>query len=147
MSVYAVPLVVAAAFPVSQLSGEVVTPVKLTHVILFGSVVVIVALIERTRGVEGAATKGWPIAVPWFVALFFILALLRSTGILEAPVAGPTRELSPWLTIVAMAGLGRGVDLTAVRQTGPRVAAALIVSLAFLVGLTLVLIRLLGIDG
>jgi len=46
-----------------------------------------------------------------------------------------------------MAGLGFGVDLSAIRVVGPRVAAAVVVSLALLAGLTLVLIRALGITG
>ena len=42
MSVYAVPQVIAAAFPISQISGEVATLVKLTRVLLLGPVVVLI---------------------------------------------------------------------------------------------------------
>jgi len=60
-------------------------------------------------------------------------------------IALPARRLSCGLTIIAMAGFG--VDLSAIRVVGPRVAAAVVVSLALLAGLTLVLIRALGITG
>jgi hypothetical protein len=46
-----------------------------------------------------------------------------------------------------MAGLGFGVDLSAIRVVGPRVAAVVVISLALLAGPTLVPIRALGITG
>ena len=48
MSVYAVPQVVAAAFPVSELSGEVATLVKLSRVLLLGPAVVLIGRVSRT---------------------------------------------------------------------------------------------------
>ena len=60
-------------------------------------------------------------------------------------IALPARRLSCGLTIIAMAGFG--VDLSAIRVVGPRVAAAVVVSLALLAGPTLVPIRALGITG
>lgn len=147
MSVYAVPQVIAAAFPVSQLSGEVATLVKLTRVLLLGPVVLGTALYMARTGGPGQAKRGWNTYLPWFVAAFLALAALRSLGLLPDAVALPARDVSRGLTIVAMAGLGFGVDLAAVRVVGPRVAAAVIASLAFMAGLTLVLIRILGIAG
>jgi uncharacterized membrane protein YadS len=46
-----------------------------------------------------------------------------------------------------MAGLGFGVDLTSVRQVGPRVGLAVIASLAFMVTFTVAAIRLLALSG
>lgn len=143
MSVYAVPQVVAAAFPVSQLSGEVATLVKLTRVLLLGPVVVAMGLLFR----GGAARRGLSTYVPWFVAAFLLLAALRSTGLLPDTVAGPAREASRLLTILAMAGLGFGVELAAVRAVGPRVAAAVVTSLLALTALALAGARGPGFDG
>jgi uncharacterized integral membrane protein (TIGR00698 family) len=147
MAVYAVPQVVAAAFPVSQVSGEVATLVKLSRVMLLGPVVLFFALAERLRGAEGAAGRGIGTYVPWFVAMFFALAAVRSLGLVPAEVAAPLREVSRVLTIVAMAGLGFGVELAAVRAVGARVGTAVIVSLTFMIVLTLTLIFALGIHG
>jgi uncharacterized integral membrane protein (TIGR00698 family) len=147
MSVYAVPQVLAAAFPVSELAGEVATLVKLTRVMLLGPVVIGFALLYRARGDEGEAKRGWNTYVPWFVALFFLLAALRSTGVLGAGLGGRARDISRLLTILAMAGLGFGVELASVRHVGPRVGAAVVCSLLFMAALTLILIRLVGIDG
>ena len=147
MSVYAVPQVIAAAFPVSQLSGEVATLVKLTRVMMLGPVVLLTALVMSRRGGSGQPKRGWNTYAPWFVVVFLVLAALRSAGALPDAIALSARELSRGLTIIAMAGLGFGVDLSAIRVVGPRVAAAVVISLAFLAGLTLVLIRALGITG
>ncbi len=147
MAVYAVPQVVAAAFPVSQLSGEVATLVKLGRVMLLGPVVLLFAVLYRLRGGEGTAKRGPNTYVPWFVALFFLFAVLRSTGFISAGLGGHAKDVSRLMTILAMAGLGFGVELASVRRTGPRVGAAVIVSLLFMAGLTLALIHMLGIDG
>lgn len=147
MSVYAVPQVVAAAFPVSQLSGQVATLVKLTRVLLLGPVVVLFAVLARRMGEEGEVKRGISTYVPWFVALFLALAAARSVGLLPANVIDPLRQLSRWLTILAMAGLGFGVELAAIRKVGLRVGLAVIASLLFMTGVTLALLQLLRIAG
>ena len=140
MSVYAVPQVIAAAFPVSQLSGAVATLVKLTRVLLLGPVVLCFALLYRREG--GRTAAGWRTYVPWFVAVFLALATLRSAGILPATLSAPLQEASRWLTTLAMAGLGFGVELAAVRTVGVRVGAAVIGALAFMVTFTVILLRI-----
>lgn len=146
MSVYAVPQVVAAAFPVSQLSGQVATLVKLTRVVLLGPVVLCFALLYRREGGAGA-NRRLGAYLPWFVALFFALAIARTAGWLPGDLPVRAKDLSRILTILAMAGLGFGVELAAVRRVGPRVGSAVVVSLCFMAGLTLVLIHLLRISG
>lgn len=146
MSVYAVPQVVAAAFPVSQLSGEVATLVKLMRVLLLGPAVLSVGLLFRLFGAEaGGAGARFSTYAPWFVLVFLLLATVRSVGLLPDALSGAAREVSRLLTIIAMAGLGFGVDVAAVRSVGPRVAVAVIASLVFLVGLTISALRLGGI--
>jgi uncharacterized integral membrane protein (TIGR00698 family) len=144
MSVYAVPQVVAAAYPVSQLSGQVATLVKLTRVLLLGPVVVLCAVPFRAVGATGEAKRGIASYVPWFVALFLILAAARTAGFLPLTVADMLREIGRWLTIVAMAGLGFGVELATVRRVGVRVGVAVIASFLFMAGFSLLLIRLLS---
>lgn len=148
MGVYAVPQVLAAAFPVSDLSGEVATTVKLGRVMLLGPLVLLVGLVMSTLGTRGEGARlRWSTVLPWFVLGFLALAVVRNVGLLPDPIAQPMRTLGIALTILAMAGLGLGVRLSTVRSVGPRVAVAVVVSLALLIALTLVLIRLLGIDA
>lgn len=150
MGVYAVPQVVAAAFPVGDLSGEVATAVKLARVMLLGPYIVLVGLIVGV-GARQSSSRAAPFTigrfVPWFVVGFVVLALLRASGIVPDIVAQPVRAFGSWLTLLALAGLGLGVRLSVVRVVGPRVALAVVASLATLLLLTLVLLRVLAIDG
>jgi uncharacterized integral membrane protein (TIGR00698 family) len=148
LTVYAVPQVLAAAFPVSMLSGQVGTLVKLVRVLMLGPVVLFFALTHRSAA--DATTGVRPRFqltrfVPWFIIGFMLLALLRSTGVLPEAWVAPTRTLSTWLTIAAMAALGLGVDLKAISKVGPRVIATVTGSLGVLIVLSLTLIRVLSI--
>ncbi len=149
LSVYAVPQVLAAAFPVSVLSGQVGTLVKLVRVLMLGPVVLFFAL--RFRDTATGSNTGTPPPfqltrfVPWFIVGFMALAALRSTGVIPTSWVTPTRELSMVLTVGAMAALGLGVDLKAIRHVGARVVTTVTVSLATLLVLAVTLIRVLGI--
>jgi uncharacterized integral membrane protein (TIGR00698 family) len=146
LTVYAVPQVLAASFPVSILSGQVGTLVKLVRVLMLGPVVLFFALRYR----EATAVRDGPAFqltrfVPWFIVGFLALAALRSFGLVPEGVVTPARTLSSWLTIVAMAALGLGVDLADIRRVGRPVMMTVIGSLLTLILLAVALIRLLGI--
>jgi uncharacterized integral membrane protein (TIGR00698 family) len=148
MGVYAVPQVLAAAFPVSELSGEIATTVKLGRVMLLGPLVLVVGLVMSATGAHAERARlRWSTVLPWFVLGFAALAVLRNVGLIPDVVAQPLRTLGVWLTILAMAGLGLGVRLATVRTVGPRVGIAVVVSLALLISLTLALLHLLSIDA
>jgi uncharacterized integral membrane protein (TIGR00698 family) len=152
MSVYAVPQVLAATLPVSAVSGEIGTLVKLVRVLLLGPVVFFYSLRSGAEKKSGASFR-LTNYIPGFILGFMILALLRSTGLLNrivlpaglAPLPDQLREISRWLTVAAMAALGLGVDLKAVGKVGPRVALAVLGSLIFLISLSAGLILLLKI--
>lgn len=152
LTVYAVPQVLAAAFPVSALSGEVGTLVKLVRVLMLGPVVVFFAARHRRAARSGRASPADtpPLGritrfVPWFITGFLVLAALRSAGAVPAVVADGARMVSGWLTIVAMAALGLGVDLRAVAKVGRPMVLTVTGSLLFLLVLAVLLIRGLGI--
>ena len=146
LTVYAVPQVLAATFPVSVLSGQVGTLVKLVRVLMLGPVVVFFALRHRrSRGPVPAAALPLSRLVPWFIVGFLVLAALRSTGVLPTEAAAPARAISGWLTILAMAALGLGVDLRAIARVGRPVMLTVTGSLGVLVALGVSLIHLLHI--
>jgi len=147
MGVYAVPQVLAAAFPISPLSGEIATTVKLGRVMLLGPLVLVVGLVSALRGGRGGTCLRWSTFLPWFVVGFLVLALLRNVGLIPDALAQPMRSLGSYLTVLAMAGLGLGVRLAAIRLVGPRVGMAVVISLTLMIGLTLVLLRALAIDA
>ncbi|MBW3573154.1 MAG: putative sulfate exporter family transporter, partial [Gemmatimonadetes bacterium] len=142
MTVYAVPQVIAATFPVGRLSGEVGTLVKLVRVLLLGPVILFFTFRARRVGTQKLSTAT---VVPWFIAGFLLLAAARSMGLIPGEVAGPVRELSRWMTVLAMAALGLGVDVRVLGRVGPRVIAAVTGSLVVLISLSAALIFALGI--
>lgn len=146
MSVYAVPQVVAASFPVSPLSGQVATLVKLVRVLFLGPVVLLFGLLMR-RQADGAVSGMRPAYVPWFITGFIALAALRSAGLVPETGLVAAQQVSHGLMILAMAGLGLGVEFAALRKVGPRVLVAVAGSLAFLISLSLGLILGLHIVG
>jgi len=145
LTVYAVPQVLAATFPVSAVSGQLGTLVKLVRVLLLRPVVAIFAFLRREEGGEATA-RGFALTrfLPWFVLGFVLLALGRTVGLVPTGLGGGAQNLSKTLTVVAMAGLGLGVELGEVRRAGPRVALVVVGLLVLLVGLALTLIRVLG---
>lgn len=147
LTVYAVPQVLAATFPVSTLSGQVGTLVKLVRVLMLGPVVVFFSVRHQRTGTAAAGRPALRLTrlVPWFIVGFLALAVLRSAGAIPPAVAAPARALSGWLTIAAMAALGLGVDLRAIARAGRPVVLTVTGSLAVLLVLAVTLIRVLGI--
>jgi uncharacterized integral membrane protein (TIGR00698 family) len=146
MSVYAVPQVIAASYPVSQISGDVATLVKLVRVLFLGPVALVIGILSR-RAVEPTARGKQPAYVPWFITGFVLLAIVRYTGFVPVPALTAAQTASRLLMVLAMAGLGLGVEFAALRKVGPRVIVAVFGSLTFLICLSLALIRGLGIAG
>jgi uncharacterized membrane protein YadS len=144
LTVYAVPQVLAAAFAVSALSGQVATVVKLARVLMLGPVVVFFSLRRRDSRPSAAGAPRTAL-VPWFVIGFVLLATLRSFGAIPAPSAAIAKAVAGWLTIGAMAALGLSVDVHAVRRVGARVVIAVGGSLVALMVLAVGLIRVLAI--
>lgn len=148
LTVYAVPQVLAAAFPVSALSGQVGTLVKLVRVLMLAPVVLFFALRYREDARDAATRPRLRLTrlVPWFIVGFLVLAGLRSTGAIGPAAAASMKELSTWLTVAAMAALGLGVDLRAIARVGRPVILTVSASLAALVVLAVALIRVLGVS-
>ena len=133
LTVYAVPQVLAATAPVSPVAVQMGTLVKLLRVLMLGPVVLLLSVAARAGGkAPGGAALKWSRLVPWFILGFLVLAAARSLGVLPNAAVAPAGELSSVLTVVAMAALGLCTDLRAVVRAGPRVTAAVVLSLATL---------------
>ena len=143
LSVYAVPQVVAATFPVSLLSGQVGTLVKLVRVLLLGPVVFVLALSHRkgSTGPKPALHR----YVPWFIVGFLVLAGARSAGWIPGGAEAPIHLATTGLMVLAMAGMGLGVDLRGLASAGTRVTLAVAASLVALLGASVTLVHVLSI--
>lgn len=149
LTVYAVPQVLAAAFPVSVVSGQIGTLVKLVRVLMLGPVVLFFALKHRDDVDAPASVEGTRFTitqfVPWFIIGFLALAGLRSAGAIPTAWVDRARSISTWLTVAAMAALGLGVDLKVISKVGRPVMITATASLAVLVTLSVALIHMLSI--
>jgi uncharacterized integral membrane protein (TIGR00698 family) len=144
LSVYAVPQVVAATFSVSAISGQIGTLVKLVRVLLLGPVALFFSLRYPAAATNKPSLFGTITRfVPWFIIGFVLLGLLRSIGIMPAAMVDPLHTTSSLLTVAAMAALGLSVDVRSVQKVGVRVGLAVIGSLAALITISLLLIKLL----
>ena len=154
LTVYAVPQVLAATAPVSVLSAQIGTLVKLVRVLMLGPVILIVSLFSRTdRDTPDQAAPaltagdrprlGRPALhqlVPWFIVGFLALIAARSAHVIPAQALGPVSALAWWLTIISMAALGLGVDVRVVAKAGLRVTLVVALSLVVLGAVALLLI-------
>lgn len=148
LTVYAVPQVLAATMPVSAVSAQIGTLVKLVRVLMLGPVILALGLMSsRARPASHARVRtGLALrqAVPWFIIGFLLLVAIRSTGIVTLSLAAPVARLATWLTIISMAALGLGVDVRVVAKAGPRVTAVVTLSLLALGAIAWLLLTLRG---
>jgi uncharacterized integral membrane protein (TIGR00698 family) len=159
LTVYAVPQVLAATLPIGALSNQVGTVVKLVRVLMLGPVVFVLAML--TPRLCAAASEPTPKVtpgsrpaggmpkihqlVPWFIVGFLLMLVLRSLGLIPAPLLLPIKNIAAVLTTISMAALGLGVDVKDLARAGLRVSGAATLSLLVLGGISLGLIRLLHI--
>lgn len=141
-TVYAVPQVLAAAYPVSDAAGEMATLVKLTRVLLLGPMVLLIAAWWRRTHADAATRQAPRVGLPWFIVGFALLAVLRAAGALSVANAELAAEGAHRLTLAAMAGLGLSVDLREVRRVGAKAALTALTGLLLLVILGLGLAQL-----
>ena len=144
LTVYAVPQVMAATFPLGVLSVQVGTLVKLLRVLLLGPVILLLVMFGRNR-LDAPPRLYWFRIVPWFIGGFMLMAGLRSEGIIPSVAVDSLRQISLALTVVAMAALGLEANLHAIRKVGIRVMITVSISLLALITISATLIQLLHI--
>ena len=140
MTVYAVPQVLAATAPVSALSIQIGTFVKLVRVLMLGPVVFVLSLAAGKTGGRPALHR----LVPWFILGFLAMLAARSVGLIDARLADVMAKAATVLTILSMAALGLGIDLTRVMRAGPKVTATVVLSLAVLAAASYAMVLLLN---
>ena len=147
LTVYAVPQVLAATAPIAAVSVQMGTLVKLLRVLMLGPVVLVLSLLEsRVDGARiDAGRPNYRHMVPWFILGFIALGMLRSVGLIPDAVVARTSSLASFLTVLAMAALGLGVDVRSVARAGFRVTATVVLSLAALGAISLLAMRLMQI--
>jgi len=148
--------VVATGFAYSAAAGKVATVVKLTRNSLMGAVIILMGLIYAGGG-QGTAGSLWQRlkqSVPSFVIGFLGMCLLNTLGAVAWASQSLGRDLTldaqtaaKFLILVALAGVGLGTRIDAMRRIGLRpfwvgLATALMTS-----GTSYALIRFFGAAG
>jgi uncharacterized integral membrane protein (TIGR00698 family) len=148
LTVYAVPQVLAATLPIGALSNQVGTVIKLVRVLMLGPVVLGFSLFaSHVKPAHDRLNRRRPRLnelVPWFIIGFLIVLAIRSMGLIPQNVLPAITSFAAFLTTIAMAALGLGVDVRAVARTGARVTLAVTASLIVLGVMSYGLIRLMG---
>jgi uncharacterized integral membrane protein (TIGR00698 family) len=142
LTVYAVPQVLAATAPLGAVALQTGTLVKLMRVLMLGPVCVVLTLVAPAESKAGKRPDLGHV-VPWFIAGFVVLAAARSFGWVPDAARVPAATTANLLTVMSMAALGLGVDVRSVAQAGPRVVAAVVLSLAVLGAISFALLRVL----
>ncbi len=163
LTVYAVPQVLAATVPVSALSAHLGTLVKLVRVLMLGPVILVLSILMRGTGADHNATAAtaanardtasgtaeqtrtsgglaWHKLLPWFIVGFLVLMAARSANLIPSELLQPASQTANLLTVISMAALGLGVDVRTVAKAGPRVTAAVVLSIVALAAISLALI-------
>ena len=139
-AVHDVGQVVATAQTAGTAALALAIVVKLVRVLMLAPVSALAGLHHRrTAGTEGKM----PPLVPLFVAGFLAAVLLRTTGILPAPVLETAATVQDLLFAAALFGLGASVNIRRLLRAGGPAAAAALVSWSIIVAASLLLAVLL----
>ena len=115
--------VVGAGYSLSTQTGDVATVVKLMRVAMLVPVVVFAVMLTRARVAQEGGGKRPPL-LPGFAVGFVVLMLINSSGWLPGSVASSGSELSRWLLVAAIAGIGMKTQLKELASVGVEAGAA-----------------------
>ena len=138
---------VIAAASVSASALDTATLTKLTRVALLAPALVIASSWLRVRQtqLETSQKSDRPPLLPPFLLGFLLVGLVNSLGVLPKEISSLAQTLSIACTAMAMAGIGLGVDLKAVRRVGVKALGVGGLGFLLLLGLSVVVTGLAGV--
>lgn len=112
--------VVAASAAFSPAARDIATVVKLVRNGLMAPLIVLIAWWwERRAAVStGAVSRGIRKAVPLFVLGFLTFVVLRTVGLIDAPLAARIDAVASFSILVALSGVGLGTRVAQMRSMG-----------------------------
>jgi uncharacterized integral membrane protein (TIGR00698 family) len=137
-TIHDVAQVVGAGYSLSQEAGDTATLVKLMRVAMLLPVILLAVLLTRGQQAPGAAR---PPLLPWFAVAFAALVAVNSTGLVPAGLGSAGNDVSRWLLIAAIAGIGMKTQLKELVAVGFKPVALMVGETVFLAGLALALLR------
>jgi uncharacterized integral membrane protein (TIGR00698 family) len=127
-TIHEVAQVVVAGHGMSPEAADAAVMAKMLRVMMLAPVLVTLGVLLSRRDRKAAATGtagarspvSFGVHVPWFAFAFIGVVLLHSCLQLPAAAARQLSALDDLLLAMAMAGLGLGTQLSAVRRSGPK---------------------------
>lgn len=111
--------VVAAGFMYSEAAGKIATTIKLTRNIMIVPVVLLVAYFYRKNVHTDSGKKVNIIKIfPVFILGFIAFALLNSAGVFTPQISNMLVDVSKFLILLALSGIGLGVDFKKLKNIG-----------------------------
>ncbi|MFC6152485.1 YeiH family protein [Nocardioides yefusunii] len=144
-SLHEVAQVAAAASLIGPAAVAVAMSVKLGRVLMLVPVHRAVSrAVSRAVAPDTDQPSRRGAGVPWFLTLFVVAVLVRSTGMLPDAVLSTTAVLTQWCLGAGMFGMGLGIVL---RQLWPLPGRVLVLSCIATVCVTAVPVLMLGLHG
>lgn len=114
---------VATGYSYGSHAGSIAIATKLCRVVMLGATVSFLS--TRSRGPSGKRAglmpnRQWWTRLPKFAALFFLVSLLASAGMISAREQQSLGNLSSWLFLMAFAGIGFKLRWRDIRNVGLR---------------------------
>ena len=110
--------VVAAGYSFSPEAGDIALVVKLMRVAMLAPVLILLNMMNRSSGEVEQGKR--PPLVPWFLVGFTALGIINSLGVIPETLSAALVKLSLWLTALAMAAIGLGINLGTFGKLGTK---------------------------
>ncbi|WP_310497480.1 putative sulfate exporter family transporter [Sandarakinorhabdus sp.] len=118
-SIHDVAQTLGAGYAFSPGAGETATIVKLARVALLAPVLALVAVTFPAAFKITGGKRAAPL-LPWFVAGFFVVAAINSTGIIPAVMSGAAAQASAAMLAVSVAATAIRSPLAEIMKAGPK---------------------------
>ncbi|KPF75163.1 hypothetical protein IP88_07335 [alpha proteobacterium AAP81b] len=115
-AIHDVAQTVGAGYSWSAPAGDTAIVIKLARVAMLAPVLAGVAMLFPGE----SNAKGKVPVLPWFVAGFFIVAAVNSTGIVPRALATGAADIATWLLAVAVAATAIRSPLGEILKSGPK---------------------------
>jgi uncharacterized integral membrane protein (TIGR00698 family) len=142
-SIHEVAQVVAAGGAIGGGALAVAVVVKLARVVMLAPVIAVMSARQHRRSQHTDGIRRPPL-VPLFVLGFLACAALRTTGVIPVGVLATGKLVQTALLTSAMFALGAGVNIAALRKVGIRPFLLASISTAWVAGIALSGVLLLG---
>lgn len=131
-SIHDVAGVVGAGYALADHTGDTAVVVKMLRVLMLAPVIFVVSIAFRSAFVGGVTEPRKAALVPSFVWAFFALALWNSVSTVPAEIVHGASQISTWLLVVAIAGVGMKTSIAVVARTGAKTMFLVLMATVFL---------------